>query len=391
MITIPTLNELYLSIKGDLEASESITIPVFGKSVIRIIASVQAAKLKLIYLAIGNLQKNIFVDTADSETKGGTLERFGRVKLGRDPFPPRAAQYTVSVTGTTGAVVPASSTFKSSDTSLNAGVLFILDTAHTLIASTDVIIIRALNAGLDSKLEIGDKLSLTAPVALVDKEVSVTIETIQPLAAESLEDYRTKILNSFRLEAQGGAATDYRLWSSDAQGVERVYPYAKSGFTSEIDLYVEATIADSTDGKGTPSSMTLTDVEAVVDFNPDITLALNERGRRPVTAIVNYLPVTIKNVDIEIVGFVGNTAAITEAILSALTSSVGKVRPFVASADILDDKNDIIDINKIIAVILTVRPGAIFTSVTLKIDTVTVSTFTFMQGNIPYLNSVTYL
>jgi hypothetical protein len=136
--------------------------------------------------------------------------------------------------------------------------------------------------------------------------------------------------------------------------------------------------------------MTLTDVEAVVNLNPDITLALNERGRRPVTAIVNYLPVTIKNVNIEIVGLIGNTSAITAAILSALTSSVSKVRPFVAAADILEDKNDILDINKIIATILTVRPGAIFTSVNLEIDSVSVSTYTFTQGDIPYLNSVTY-
>ena len=88
MITIPTLKELYDQVLSDLETQYSISIPLFGKNFLRALAMVQAAKLKIFYLAVANLQKNIFVDTADPEASGGTLERFGRVKLGRNPFPP---------------------------------------------------------------------------------------------------------------------------------------------------------------------------------------------------------------------------------------------------------------------------------------------------------------
>ena len=59
MITIPTLSQLYNDILASLEAEMNITIPVFGKNFLRAMAAVQAAKLKLYYLAIGNLQKNI--------------------------------------------------------------------------------------------------------------------------------------------------------------------------------------------------------------------------------------------------------------------------------------------------------------------------------------------
>ncbi len=53
-------------------------------------------------------------------------------------------------------------------------------------------------------------------------------------------------------------------------------------------------------------------------------------------------------------------------------------------------ENDILDVNKIISIILAARPGSIFGVVTLSIDGVAVNTFTFEDGDIPYLNSVTY-
>src|SRR5690349_13978165 len=98
MISIPTTNQLYEDILADLEAEYGQSIPLFGKIFLRAFAGVQAAKLKLLYLSIANLQKNIFIDTADPEASGGTLERFGRIKLGRNPFPATAGQYEIQVT-----------------------------------------------------------------------------------------------------------------------------------------------------------------------------------------------------------------------------------------------------------------------------------------------------
>lgn len=391
MTTIPTIKQLYDSIIAAMEAEFGVSISIVGKSVLRAIAIVNAGQLKIYYLRLAFIQKNIFVDTADSTSKGGTLERFGRVKLGRNPFQAVAGQYELRVTGTVGAVIDASTVFKSDDSSLNPGKLYILDSAYTLVSSTDFITVRALEPGTDSKLSDLDGLTSTIPIALVDRNVSVNSEVVEPRAAEDLEAYRTAILNSYRLEAQGGAATDFRLWAQDAQGVERVYPYAKSGASAEVNLYVEATVADSTDGKGTPSQSLLDDVEDVIEFNPDATIPLNERGRRPLGIFqVHYLPITVKTVDVTITGYQGNTVEITALLLAAITDMINSIRPFVPAADILSDKNDILDNNRIIAVILTQVPGSVFTSVSIDIDSVTVPTYTFSNGDIPYLNSITY-
>lgn len=390
MITIPTTQELYDAILADLQSEYGDTIPVFGKIFLRALAATQAGKLKMYYLAIAFLQRNIFVDTADPESLGGTLERFGRVKLGRNPFPAVAGQYVIQVTGSIGAVIPAQTTFKSNDDTVNPGKLFILDVAYELTATTDSITVRALEAGLDSKMSVGEEMTATIPIANVDRTAEVLTESVVPLAAEEIEDYRDKAVLSYRTETQGGAVGDYREWSLDAQGVQRVYPYAKSGYTSEINLYVEATVADSVDGKGTPTAGILDEVEEVVELDPDTTKTINERGRRPLTAIINFLPITVKEVEIEIADFEDIDAETEAEIFDAIEEMVNEIRPFIAGADVLADKNDILDTNRIIAAILSIAPGSVFGTVTLTVGGSPVSTYQFLNGDIPHLDTVDF-
>lgn len=384
MKPIPTISQLYTDILNDLQSQFSSNIPAIGKNFLRASAMVQAGRLKLYYLVLGNLQKNIFVDTADPEAAGGTLERFGRVKLNRNPFPAVAAQYQVVVTGLVGAVIKSSQTFKSNDNSANPGMLFILDNSHTLTSTTDTIVIRALTAGLDSKLSNTDQLTATSPIANVNSTVTVNSENIPSLAAETIEEYRAVTLQSFRLTPTGGSASDYRIWASQAQGVQQSYAYSVSGLPNQINLYVEAIPIDSTDGKGTPSAAMLTAVQADVNADPATGL-----GRRPMQAIINYLPIIIKQVDIVVAGSSFTSAQKTQ-IIAAMTEYLTTVRPFVAGADVIANKNDVFSTNNIASVILNTVPGSIFGAITLNINSSPVASFQFLFGNIPWLNSVTF-
>lgn len=390
-MAIPTLNELYLSIVADIEAKYGTAIGAGQKTFLRIMAGVQAAKLKLLYLQVGYLQKNIFVDTAQPESVGGTLERFGRVKLKRGPFAAVAGIYDVTVTGDIGGVIEANTVFKADDNSSAPGKLFVLDTQKTLTSTSGTISLRAMESGQDSQLSIGDTLTATIPIANVNRFCTVSAETTEPLAAESIEDYRSKAIEAYRLEPQGGAATDYRLWAADAQGVAKVYPYAKSGAANEINLFIEATQNDSLDGRGTPSSTLINSVEDVVEFDPDTTRPLNERGRRPLGVFeIHYLPVTPLSVDIDIADFVDIDNDKKALILSSITELLSNIRPFVAGADILADKNDIINQNKIIATIISAIPGSVFGAITLEVNGATVSSYQFLNGYIPYMGTITY-
>lgn len=392
MITIPTLSQLYNQIKLDLEAELGVTIPTFGPSLLRVKAAVLAAQLKLFYLAVALTQKNIFVDTADPESIGGTLERFGRVKLGRNPFPAVQGQYIVSVTGSIGAVIPAFTTFKSDDSSLNAAKIFQLDTTFTLVATTGDITIRALESGIGSKLQSGDTLTATAPIALVDSNVQVVSEFVQPLAAESIEDYRAKAIQAYQLEPQGGAASDYIIWSADAQGVRKAYPYARDGFSNEINLYIEANEADSNDGRGTPGTAILDEVAEVVEFDPDTSKPLNERGRRPLGLFqIQFLPITVQLIDIEITNYQGITVDIQTQIFQAVKAAFRDIRPFVAGADVLANKNNILNVLKIAFIIQDAVPQSVYENLEFMVDGTVFSTYVFENGDIPWLNSITYV
>lgn len=385
MIVIPTIQQLYSGYKTEIESNLGIQIPPIGKSFIRALCGVLAAKDKLIYLCVASVQKNIFVDTADPEALGGTLERFGRVKLGRNPMPAQAGIYNVTVTGTSGGTIPASTTFKSNDDSLSPGKLFVLDNAFALSGVTETISLRALDAGTDSILSIGDKLTATAPIPLVDAIATVLLETGTPLPAQTIEDYRKEVIDSYRLETQGGSASDYRLWSKDAVGIKQVYPYAKSGAPNEVNVFVEATI-----NNGVPTTGILTDVAAVIDQNPKIGLQDYERGRRPVGIFaVNVLPVTLREVVISFTGFV-DFATYQTALQSALTTEIAKIRPFVAGSDVLADRNDTLSVGRINSIIFGVVPNAQLSTVNLSIDGSNITVpFQFIQGNIPHLNTIT--
>lgn len=385
MTPIPTLAQLYASIIADIEGELGIQIPTSGRVLIRAIAAVQAAKLKLFYLALGRVQKNIFIDTADPVAIGGTLERFGLVKLNRLPFPPIAGIYSIEVTGTIGATIPAQTTFKSDDNSLNSGYLFILDSPYTLTATTDSINVRALTAGTESELVVNDTLTATAPIANVNRNALVLAVTTPPQAAETIEEYRRKGIQAYRLEPQGGAASDYRVWSSDATGVRQVYPFAASGLVSEINLFVE-----SDSGNGVPSGALLTDVQSVVEQDPDTTKPLNERGRKPITAIVNYLPIVPKVVDITITGYLGLNVNIQANITAAITELLSNTRPFVAGADVLEERQDVLNSNLLIFTIQNAQPTGFFDSLTFDVASVTVTSYQFLNGEIPELGTITF-
>jgi len=384
MITVPTISQLYNTLKSDIEANMQVSINLLGKVYLRANALAYAGKLKLLYLVLGQIQKNIAPDICDWET----LLRYGKIKLNRVPYPAVEGQYDVQVTGTVGATIPAKTLFKSDDDSFSPGVLYQLDQAYQLTQSPDIITIRCLTGGEAGKLIVNDTLTSTTPIALVSSNVIVSAEAIQPIEAETEEDFREAVVLAFRLEPKGGSDADYILWSLDAAGVETVYPYAKTGESSAVIVYVEAKLVDSIDGQGTPTQAIMDDVEDVINFNPDISLSLPERGRRPTDVRLYIEPITVKQIVINIANFQGLTGQITTDITNALTDYLANIRPFIAGANPISSKNDILANNGIIQTISNTVPGASYGAVTFTVDGVPYADYTFILGNIGWLQAV---
>lgn len=383
MITIKELKEqIAKDFKNKLSLSEDKL-----KKVIEALSSVLAAEFKLSYLALNDTKRNLYPDTADLAENGGTLERLGRIYLNRDIRPATSAIYNVEVIGEAGSSLRAGLTFKSNQDSLNPGKLYILDNSYTLTGVNDIIVVRSIEGGIDYKLEVLNELTITEPVIGVDKTVVVDSLNTEPVKAETADEYRVAILNAIQLEPQGGAKADYRIWANDAAGVRNVYPYVKTGEGGTVQVYVE-----STENDGVPNSTILTEVENVIEFNPDETRPLSERGRKPIQVNLEILPINLLTVEVNITGLQNNTPEIRASIEQNLIEYLKTVRPFIDGADLLRNKNDILYAARIQGVITDVlEADNFFTDFNMLIDGVNQTSFLFSRQNIPKLLNVNYL
>lgn len=390
MNPIPTIVELNEALAADLRSKLNLSDEDL-KKVLNAFNAVLSAQFKLLNLYLSDIQNNVFPDTADLAVFGGTLERHGQIHLNRNPNPATVGVYELEVTGEVGSVLRSGLTFKSNEDALNAGQLFVLDAEYTIVAGTNIIEVRALGSGTDFALDLADELTITEPVIGIDQIATVTTILEQPTASESTANYRQAILDAIQLEPQGGAKTDYRLWAADAPGVRRVYPYVRANNAGIVDVYVEATEEDSTDDLGTPSAALLAEVLAVIELDPDVTKPINERGRRPIQAIVETQTITLIPVDVEVIGLIENSAAITAAIRTNIEVFLRSVRPFISGADLLRDRNDILYSAGLQAVVTDVLdPSNFFNNFVMQVNGVPELSTQFSLGNIPYLRNLTF-
>lgn len=290
MTNIPTIKDLFNGIIASMNAQFGINIPTIGKNFLRNLAGVWAGKMKLQYLFLGNIQKNVWFDTADPVALGGTLERFGSVFLQRLPYAATQGQYVVTVHGSIGATIPANTTYTSDPTSLNPGYLFILDTTHVLVGTTDTITLRATTAGSIANLAVGNTLTCNKPIVnVLQTGNTVASVAVSAVDAETVEEYRAAIATQILLAPQGGAVADYIAWGTPVTGVQHIYPYAASGAPYQINVYVEAILTDSGGGPpdynyGIPTTTIKNAVTAAIIADP-----ITGAARKPLGVILGPL------------------------------------------------------------------------------------------------------
>lgn len=396
-MTYPTLKEIFDSISSDLKEAFDISTENDLKRVLTQIAATDAGFLKLLYIALVDVRKNIYPDTADSEENGGTLERAGRIKLGREPIKATQGVYTINITGQIGGTLSEGDQLKSGANSLHPGELFEITEDVTLTGTSGTVEIQSVLAGLDYELNQGDELFLVKPTANINNLATINTVTTSPTDAETIEEYREQVLKAYRLEPQGGANSDYVYWSQDVTGVRTVYPYTTEGDSGSATIYVEALESYSIDSHGSaPADMILElwdkdNFTGVFEQDPDTSKTIYERGRRQLGLTdITLLSVTPKAINITITGLQDTSASVQSSIQDALTEYLYYIRPFIAGVDDVNNKRDTINISGLISTITNVvTAGNTFDAITVSGD-VTSLPFTFENGDIPYLGTITY-
>ena len=374
MKNIPLIADILTSIESSLMSG--LDVPSLD-TFLTVDSQTNAGQLKLLYLYIGQQQQEFFPDLATSELYGGTLERAGRIFLGRNPFPAAAGVYQVQVSGTIGATIPASTTFRSDDSSLSPGYLFILDSDFTLVSGFDTITLTALTPGTIANLNLGDTLTCTQPLVNVAAQVVVTSITTGAIDAEDLELYRSKILEQIRLQTGSWSATDYRLVAKNIAGVKQIYAYAYSGHAGQINVWIEGTVPGTA-----PASGVITAVSTATELV------------RPLHVLqVNYAACTINQIAIQITQVTTLSSSQQAIIKTALQNAINAVRPFIAACDNILKRNDSLGTDYSVQYCTNLQntvagaiPGVAFGAVSFTVDTVPATTYTADQGTIPYAN-----
>lgn len=373
-MTIPTIKQIYDGAISNFETEFGVTTNPFGQAMLVAFAGVMSGLIYLVYLTASLNDKNIWFDTCDNET----LIRYGTTILGRYPFPATSAQYTITVTGTIGAVIPASTVFRSDDDSASPGKLYQVTGATTLAATSENIVVNALEGGTASSLSVSDTLTSVSPIINVNSQAVVVTENVTPENAESFELYRAKIGDKVRLSPGSWNAKDYRLVGGTVTGVGQVYAYGVAA--TEVDVWIQGTTPVASPGPSA-SPTVITAYETALDLV------------RPLPAFtVNVASCPIKDVDVFISRgtFPALTSAQETLVTTALRNFINSVHPFIAAADSTLTRNDTIYTYNLSAVISAAIPGIPYAAVTFEVDGTLVATWQADNGEIPFFNSVTF-
>ena len=392
----PTTKEISDNIIAQLEASFSQTIPLLQKAFFRVLSTVLAGVFILLYKYGGFMFLQLFVQTAsakDTTILGSTVNPlifWGRTIGVGDPTNATSAELTIDITVTlTGGILPSGTQLVNSDN----GVTYITIGAVSLASSTVSATILAVSdqaggggAGVIGNLDNGSVVSFANPLANVSRNTTVTATTVTGANAEATEVYRQRVIDRFQKRPQGGAYSDYQIWSEEVEGIINAYPYTSTN-SGQVDVYIEATVASSGDPDGIPTAAQL---QAVLD-----SIELDSSGlasRRPANALANSFGITRTGFDVIVDGIVvDNLAQVQADITTAVEEYFLDREPFISGLSI-PPRRDRITASAIGGTVedFVSAAGGIFNTVVVEEGAVPFLIRTLDKGEKAKADSVTY-
>lgn len=264
----------------------------------RLRRSVEEVLVRMIALAshemhghLGWIADQQLPDTADDDVLARHAAIWGIPRIAA-----KAAQGSVSVTGSAGAVLPAGTELRRAD-----DARYLVDADATLdISGAATAAVTAVVAGAAGDAVAGVTLNLVAPVPGVTGTVTVAAGGIGPGAdVETDTRLRARLLQRIQNPPAGGAAHDYEAWALAVAGVERVWIAPLHAGAGTVGIIILAS------GGALPGAPLIADVQAAID------------AERPVTALATvYAPAT-QTVDLTI-DLSTDSTAIRAAVLAEL-------------------------------------------------------------------------
>ena len=364
------------------------------KSFIVILSKVLSVIFVLPYKVCGWFYLQLFPDSASFDrvnVMGISLQPL--VKLGvnigvGEPTSGQAWEGLVSATVVTeGQAITAGTQLKSDVT----GLMYVVSETVTTEGQSVNVPVYCVQSGSGGNLAQGDEIKFVSPLGFIAQDAVVASTTKEGLDEETADHYRARVVNRYSTQPQGGALSDYRIWSYDAPGVLQTYPYNGEDSPGDVEIYV----AGNTDvyPDRVPGRELCVAVGEACTYDPETGIA----DRKPLTAILdpdyngtyrNIQPVSIVTVDV----YVTDVAGVDVSDFGAAYKSVcddyllGR-EPYIRGLSDENNKTNSIQKNTLIALANSVATSlkAQFGTVTMNIDNVQVDNYNLDRGELSAL------
>ena len=364
------------------------------KSFIVILSKVLSVIFVLPYKLCGWFYLQLFPDTASFDrvnVLGVSLQPL--VKLGvnigvGEPTSGQAWEGLVSATVVTeGQAITAGTQLKSDVT----GLMYVVSqTVTTTGASVDVPV-YCVESGSGGNLSEGDEIKFVSPIGFIAQDAVVASTTKEGLDEETADHYRARVVNRYSTQPQGGALSDYRIWSYDAPGVLQTYPYNGEESPGDVEIYVAGIIDVYPDR--VPGRELCVAVGEACTYDPETGIA----DRKPLTAILdpdnngtyrNIKPVSIVTIDVYVTQVQGvDVSDFGTAYKSVCDEYLLGREPYIRGLSDENSKINSIQKNTLIALANSVATSlkAQFGAVTMNINNVQVDNYNLDRGELSAL------
>lgn len=288
----PALSDLIERAVQDIETRLPGTDARLRRSNLNVLARTHSGAVHGLYGYLDWISRQVLPDTADAEI----LERWASI-WGVTRKAASFAAGPVTLTGTTGTVVPAGTVLAAAD-----GQEFETDAEVVLASGTATAQVTALAAGQAGNLADGTALSLVSPIAGLNSQATVASGGLVSGAdAETDTALRARLLARIQTPPQGGAEADYIAWALEVPGVTRAWVYpAELGLGTVTVRFVR-----DDDASIIPDAAEVTAVQGYID------------ALRPVTAEVTVVAPVAVPLDLTI-ALTPNTSAVQAAVQAEL-------------------------------------------------------------------------
>ncbi len=286
-------------------------IPVAGQALLpeSVLGDLAVAYSGLIY-EMGSYLDWIALQITPATATDAQLETWGALR-GVNRKPASSATGTVTVTGTTGAVVPAGTTLFRSDLTAYTS------TAEFVIGSTETCPVTAAVPGAAANAAAGLTLTISTSIAGVQSGAVASV-LVGGADQETDDALRARILAAYASTPSGGTLADYVSWVEAVPGVASAWCNPDGAGRGSVVIYPYMTgygLPNGTNGVAT-SETRYGGAHATGD---QLTVANALYPLQPVTALVYVAAPVAQAIPFSIQGLTPNTTAVQAGIATALS------------------------------------------------------------------------